>query len=101
MALVAGYSLRMPKPDYLEQVVTVVVDDELNDAGESTLGAHYIRAGRSRAPRNLDCAAQLHTEGTQPARDSQSGAHRSLSWLGQRLTAPERIAFPGSLEVNR
>ncbi len=42
MALVAGYSLRMPKPDDFEQVVTVFVDDELDYAGESTLGAHFV-----------------------------------------------------------
>jgi mycothiol synthase len=48
MALPDGYGLRAPSPDDLDAVAEVLIADELDDAGESTLGADFVRGEWSR-----------------------------------------------------
>ncbi len=48
MDLPAGYRLRAPTPDDFEPVADVIVADELDDAGQITLGADFLRGEWSR-----------------------------------------------------
>jgi mycothiol synthase len=48
MDLPAGYQLRAPTADDFAPIAAVVVADELNDAGQSTLGADFLRGEWSR-----------------------------------------------------
>jgi mycothiol synthase len=48
MDLTAGYQLRAATPDDFERITAVIIADELNDAGQVTLGADFLQGEWSR-----------------------------------------------------
>jgi mycothiol synthase len=58
-----GYELRAPTPDDFDAVTNVLVADELDDAGEVTLGADFVRGEWSRAGFDLATDAWVAGDG--------------------------------------
>lgn len=64
MDLPAGYQLRAPTGDDLEEVAGVLIADELNDAGQVTLGADFLRDEWGRVGFDLAADAWAMVDGT-------------------------------------
>jgi len=64
--LPAGYELRAPTPDDFDAVAAVMVADELDDAGQVTLGADFIGGEWSRLGANIatDAWVAVDRDGT-------------------------------------
>src|SRR5262245_4546659 len=65
MSVPVGYELRSPTPDDFDGVSALVVADELDDAGQVTLGADFVQGEWSRLGSELATGAWVAVDETE------------------------------------